>query len=385
MSLNADVPSREQIEQLLAVESPYSVSIYAPSTPIGAQVGARRIEFKNLAKEARSQLEQSGASTNQVDAITDELDDIVEDDEFWSEQSRSVAVFATPELCLTYRLPNRLPSGVEVGNRLYVQPLLRAITFPQAGYVLALAAGSVRLIEFVADGPSEVVKVPDLPKSAADAAGKSSLADRAPVGRIQGSEGQKVRLMQYARKVDQALRPLLAGLNLPLVLAAAEPIASVYRQVNSYPHLLQVGVPGSPEQLHDENLVAAARKIADDQYRQDVQDLNRRIADLENGGRSSTDLAALAYAATLGLIDTLLVDLEQRVPGEISDQGRIEFAANDDHRTYGVVDKVARRVLRTGGTVLAVRGNEIAAGQPAAGILRHPILAGQVAPQSPAS
>lgn len=375
MSLNTDVPSRDQIEQLLAVESPLSVSIYVPSTPIGAQVEASRLEFKNLVKEARTQLEQSGAPSNQVQAITDELDDIVEDDDFWSEQSRSVAVFATPELCVTYRLPNRLPQEVEVGDRLYVKPLLRAITFPQAGYVLALAAGSVRLIEFAADRPSEVVKVPDLPESAASAAGKSSLSDRAPIRRIQGAEGQKLRLMQYARKVDRALRPLLAGLDLPMVLAAAEPIASIYRQVNSYPDLLPTGVPGNPEQVQDEDLVASARQIVDDQHRRDVQELNERIADLENSGRSSADLSALAYAATHGLIETLLVDLEQRIPGDVSGDGRIQFAEEDDHRSYGIVDEVARRVLRTGGKVIAVRGNEIAAGQPAAGILRHPILA----------
>ncbi|MBO0812124.1 MAG: hypothetical protein J2P23_08765 [Microlunatus sp.] len=378
MSLNTDVPSRHQIERLLAVESPSAVSIYAPSTPIGAQVGASRLEFKNLVKEARTQLEQSGAPSDQVDAITEELDDIVDDDEFWREQSRSVAVFATPEQCLTYRLPNRLPSEVEVGDRLYVKPLLRAISFPQAGYVLALAAGSVRLIEFVADGPSTQVKVPDLPERAASAAGKSSLSDRAPIRRIQGSEGQKLRLLQYARKIDQALRPLLAGLDLPVVLAAAEPIASIYRQVNSYPHLLATGVPGNPEEVQDENLVASARSIVDDHYRRDVQEINGRIADLENSGRSSVDLATLAYAATQGSVETLLVDFEQRMPGTVGDDGRIEFAAADDHHSYGVVDEVARRVLRTGGQVLAVRADEIAGGQPAAGILRHPILAGDV-------
>ena len=375
MSLNTDVPSRHQIEQLLAVESPLSVSIYAPSTPIGAQVGASRLEFKNLIKEAVAQLEQSGAASDQVEAITEELDDILDDDEFWREQSRSIAVFATPELCRTYRLPNRLPSEVEVGDRLYVKPLLRVITFPQAGYVLALAAGSVRLIEFVADGPSAVVNVPGLPDSAASAAGKSSLSDRAPIRRIQGDEGQKLRLLQYARKIDQALRPLLAGLDVPLVLAAAEPMASVYRQINSYPHLVSVGVPGNPEQVQDENLVASARTIIDDQHRRDIRELNERIADLENSGRSSSDLAALAYAATQGVVDTLLVDLEQRIPGVIAPDGRIEFADDDDHRSYGVVDEVARRVLRTGGAVLAVRGDEIATGQPAAGILRYPILA----------
>jgi len=381
VSLNTDVPTRHQIEQLLAVESSLAVSIYTPSTPIGAQVGASRLEFKNLVQEARTQLEQSGAPSDQLEAITEELDDILDDDEFWREQSRSIAVFATPDLVHAYRLPNRLTSDVEVGDRLYIKPLLRAITFPQAGYVLALAAGSVRFIEFVADGPSQVVNVPDLPESAPSAAGKSSLSDRAPIRRIQGSEGQKLRLLQYARKIDQALRPVLAGLDLPVVLAAAEPIASVYRHVNSYPHLLATGIPGNPEQVQDENLVASARTIVDDHYRHDVRELNERIGNLADSGRSSTDLATLAYAATQGLVDTLLVDFERRLPGVVGDDGRVELAEDDDHRSYGVADEIARRVLRTGGTVLAVRGDEIAGGQPTAGILRYPILADNIGVQ----
>ena len=54
----------------------------------------------------------------------------------------------------TFRLPNRLTSEVEVGDRFYVKPLLRAVTFPQAAFVLALAAGGVRVVEVAGEGPS---------------------------------------------------------------------------------------------------------------------------------------------------------------------------------------------------------------------------------------
>jgi hypothetical protein len=125
---------------------------------------------------------------------------------------------------------------VEVADRFYVKPLLRAIAFPQAAFVLALAAGSVRLVEITRDGPALTVDVPGLPSDAASAAGKASLADRSPDRRIQGSEGQKVRLRQYARKVDQALRGVLTGLEPPLILAATGPLDNIYRSLSSYPH-----------------------------------------------------------------------------------------------------------------------------------------------------
>jgi hypothetical protein len=83
------------------------------------------------------------------------VDELLEDDEFWEEQARSLAVFASPTGLRTYRLPNRLTSSVEVADRFYVKPLLRAVTFPQAGFVLALASGSVRLVD-VADASGAV-------------------------------------------------------------------------------------------------------------------------------------------------------------------------------------------------------------------------------------
>jgi hypothetical protein len=124
-----------------------------------------------------------------------------------------------------------------VADRFHLKPILRAVTFPRVALVLALAQGSVRLIEVSSDVEPVEVRLPDMPSDAASAAGRSSLADRAPVRRIQGSEGRKLRLTQYARQIDQALRPWLGGLDVPLILAATEPLDSIFRSVNSYPRL----------------------------------------------------------------------------------------------------------------------------------------------------
>jgi hypothetical protein len=90
------------------------------------------------------------------------------------------------------------------------------------------------------------VSVDGLPTDVASAVGKSSISDRAPSGRIQGSEGQKVRMRQYARAIELALRPILAGGDVPLILASTEPMDSIYRSVNSYPRLAATTIPGNP-------------------------------------------------------------------------------------------------------------------------------------------
>jgi Bacterial archaeo-eukaryotic release factor family 11 len=370
VTLHTDIPSRSEVERLLTARGLSCVSIYLPTGPIPQDAQAARIELKTLAAAGLEQL--ADAPRGDVPEIRELIDELLDDDEFWTEQSRSLAVFASPSRMRTFRLPNRLTSEVEVADRFYVKPLLRAVSFPQAAFVLALSAGAVRLVEVTRDAPSFTVDVPGLPTDAASAAGKASIGDRSPVRRIQGSEGQKLRLRQYARKVDQALRGVLTGLELPLILAAAEPLDAIYRSVNSYPHLVETGIPGNPEERSDEELAAEARTLLDGEYARELGAIRERFDLRASRGRGSTDVATVARAATFGAVDTLLVDIDEKLPGEVEeDSGAVAFSSNDDASSYGVVDEIARRVLLSGGRVLAVRKDEVPGGQPLAAILRY--------------
>jgi hypothetical protein len=371
LTLHTDIPTRSAVERLLTTRDPLCVSIYVPTSPVTQEAQASRIELKNLAADAIGQLEAVQADRRAVSEMREALESLVDDDDFWTEQARSLAVFAAPDRVRTFRLPNRLTTVVEVGDRFYVKPLLRAVSFPQAALVLALAAGSVRLVEILRDGPPFTITVPDMPSDAASAAGKASIADRSPSARLQGSEGQKVRLRQFARKVDQALRGAIGGLELPLILAATEPLESIYRSLNSYPHLVDMGIRGSPEGATDDELAAAARTILDDVYEREVSAIRDRFEQRFSNDRASTDVATVARAATYGAVDTLLVDIEAKVPGRVDeDTGAVAFA-DDDASSYGVVDEIARRVLLSGGRVLAVRTPAVPGGGPVAAILRY--------------
>jgi release factor family 11 len=260
---------------------------------------------------------------------------------------------------------------VELGDRFYVKPLLRAVTFPQAAFVLALAAGGVRVVEVAAEGPSYAVDVPGLPADLASALGAAA-AERTHSDRLIGAEGDKVRLRQFARKVDQALRGLLAGRQLPLILAATEPLASIYRSLNSYPPLAPTGIRRNPEALTDDELAAAARSVLDELYAADLAALRDSFGARFHDGRASSDLATVARAATAGAVDTLLVDIDEKIPGSVDEEtGAVALADRDDAASYGVVDEIARRVLLTGGRVLAVRRDDLPYRTPVAAILRH--------------
>jgi Bacterial archaeo-eukaryotic release factor family 11 len=371
MLLPTDVPTRAEIDRLLEYRAPSSVSIYLPTDP-ASNGDAERIEFKSLVGQATSQLREAGAGVRVVRPFEEEAGYLYDDEEFWRYQARSLAAFAAPPWLITFRLPNRLVSQVEVSDRFYVRPLLRALTFPHVAFVLALAQGSVRVVEVTPDLEPARINIDDLPSDVAAAAGKSSISDRAPVRRLQGSEGQKVRMRQYARRVDQALRPLLSGLEVPLILAATEPIDSIYRSVNTYPHLLAQGLAGNPETVSDAELAGSARTVLDEHYAAELRRVQELYGARSAGGRALSDIAEVARAATFGAIDTLLVDIDAAVPGTVDDQtGAVTFAPAATGEVHDVTDEIARRAWLSGAQVLAVRADDVPGGGAVAAILRY--------------
>ena len=370
MNLHVDIPTHAQLERLLASRRESSVSMYVPTDP-ASQGEAERIELKNLAAEAVRQLRSTDARKADIARIDADVGELIDDDEFWRYQARSLALFLTPTRLATYRLPHNLTSMVEVSDRFHLKPLLRALTFPHTAFVLALSQGSVRLLEIAPELEPAKVAVPDLPSDVASAVGKSSIRDRAPSGRIQGSEGQKTRMRQYARQIDQALRPLLGGLDVPLILAATEPMDSIYRSVNTHPHLLATSVSGNADSASDAELAAGARQVLDDLYAAELGTLQKTYAQRLAQRRASADIADVARAATYGLVDTVLVDIDEVVPGYIDENGAVTFDDTGDAVNYGVVDEIARRVLLNSGKVLAVRRGDIPGNGSVAAILRY--------------
>jgi hypothetical protein len=373
--LYIDLPTRAEIAKLINLRANPAVSIYLSTTPVTQDTKADRIELKNLLKTALTELKEADTPKRAIWPIQEGIEALIEDDEFWVTQANSLAVFATPEGIRTFRLPNKLTNIVEVSDRFHLKPLIRSVTFPHNAYVLAISEGAVRLIEVAADLPPHEVKVPGLPRDAAQVLSRSRGApNRAGTGDRGAAASENASLTRYARTIDQALRPVLAGHERPLIEAAAEPLASIFRSVCSYPHLAEQVILGSADHVPLHELAASARKILDVIYADEVGRLAALYATREEQGRATIDIAQAARAATFGAVDTLIVDMDTVVPGTVAEEdGKVTFDERNDAVNYGVVDEIARRAFQSGARVVAARRADIPGGGDLAAILRYAI------------
>lgn len=369
---HTDIPGRDEIVDLADTAGPVCISIYTPTDHAVTDHDRLQLEFSAQVKSALEQIDDAEVRA----ALARSLEELTEWPEFWRFQSRTLVVLATTERVRTYRLPNRLPAVTEVGDRFYLKPMLRTTTFPQSAFVLALSENDARLVHVFADQEPTVIDTPDMPGGVEEFIGREDPAGGVPRRRLHAADSRKLRIRQYARAVDHALRPVLRGSGLPLVLAAAEPTASIFRAANSYPELLDQGIEGNPEALTPADLAAQVRTVLDNHYRDELFEIRKTFADRQGQGRAVSDVADAAKAATYGAVSDLLVNFEALVPGTIDPEtGTVTFTEQNGADEYGVVDEIARRALLSGATVRAVRGEDMPngeAGQVAA-LLRYPV------------
>jgi hypothetical protein len=369
--LYTDIPTEAEVRDLDAARGPICVSIYMPTTPVTREAKGDRILFKNLVSEALNQLREAKTNKRRFLALEALLQDLHDDEVFWAYVADGLAVFATPDELRTFRLPTAPAQAAEVSDRFHIKPLVPLMAFPGACFVLALSQGATRFIEVTAS-LAEAVKVDDLPRNMSDALKKQLPRDRAPSGRIQGSEGMKILTGQYCRIVDRALRPILTGRTVPLVLACVDELSPIYRAHNTYPHLLKSTIAGNPEQMSERDLGEMARELVVKQAKKVIRERLKQVEERAGKDLASTDVAQIAHAATRGQVATLLVDIAASRPGTIDpEKGTIAPANASSAKTYDLLDELVGLTLRAGGEVLPIKSKALPNGSPVAAIFRY--------------
>lgn len=360
------------IEALARIREPGCVSLYAPASPQGAKADLARIELKDRLRQAVNQLEAAGAGELVIGPVVVAVTHMLEDPASWRHQWHGLVVLASPTRLVAHPLPLEVAASAHVSDRFHLTPLLAAVHATGTLLVLALAQDSVRLIAVGADDTATALTVPGMPADLRAATALDVTNDRQAYAHLQTSEDPKLRMMEYSQAIDRALEEAPSIPDWPLIIAAAEPLASIFRSVTTRRRLVPEAIEGNPEKLSDHDLALAGRPHIE---RLRIKELEHHAADFEDhvgSGHTATDLSDVARAATEGAIRTLFFDGEAIVPGRVDDaDGTITRAPVDDADNYDIVDEIVRRALLTGAVLVPATTVSVPGGGAVAAILRY--------------
>ncbi|EPR75499.1 hypothetical protein ADILRU_2042 [Leifsonia rubra CMS 76R] len=374
--MSIDIPSSKDLSELSQRRNAGSISLYVASgtagdrPPIGRDTEAARLALRSAASNALAELDTTGIEKAQRDAISESLESLERDRNLWSTPARTIAVFASPEFTRAFRLRNELPSHSAVGDRFDVGPLLRATTFGHSGYVLAITEGDVRLLFLGSDASSEQIALPTLPDDVAMTLETTETDGRFDRRRADGALGPKIEQRRYCSVVQDAVLDVMGDSGLPLILSAASDLEPAYREANSYRDLLEHGIDANPSSLSLEELEKRGRSVLENHSEGELAAWRENFGTMRANGLASSQLSDVARAATSGLVDTLLFDLASTQEGSIDESGSVTLAREPGPTTYGLIDEIAVRVLRTGGAVKAVRRDDLPDDRPVAATFR---------------
>ncbi|MFP7760061.1 hypothetical protein [Marisediminicola sp. LYQ134] len=371
-----DLPQPTELITLADERHPSSVTVYLPSSPVSSETAAVKLSLKNATSTVRKALVERGADATEVASVIDPLESLDDDLEFWQNQSRSLAILATPDRFSVFRIANRVAERVVVADRLDVGPLLRAVTFANSGFVVTVTANpaDVRLIELSAESrPRE--RALELPGDLSSVLEHAENHGQADMPRSQGTTGQRIEHQRYCRIIDEAVGRVIGATTTPVILAASDDFEPAYRAVSTLRSLLARGIDAHPSSLSANDIDDRARGILDAHYAGGLAEWNEDFGSRRAGGRASSDVAELARAATAGAIEEIHFDMDADVRGMVDGSGLLtEPGSGDDvSGTYNVIDEIASRALRSGATVRAVREADLPDASPVAATLRFPL------------
>jgi hypothetical protein len=383
--------SNDEIKALLKRPKDLCVSIFMPTHQAGAEIQQNPIRFKNLMREAEESLVAAGIEAQAARELLQPAQ-ALDTSDFWQHQSDGLAIFLAPEVFRYYRLPLNFEELVVVTDRFHLKPLLPLLTGDGQFYVLALSQNQVRLFEGTRYSVNEV-ELKNVPQSLAEAlrydepgkqiqfristskGGTSNSFQQAGSFHGQGSpetDDITETLLQYFHEIDRGLHELLRDAQAPLIVAGVEYLLPIYREANSYRHLLEEGLTGNPEELSPEELHDQAWAIVEPYFLKAQQEAAERYQELAATGQTSTNLQEIVSAAYYSRVETLFVPVGVQQWGIFnSGTNDIQLHEGEEPGDEDLLDFAAVHTFLNGGNVYAVEPEKVPDNALLAAVFRY--------------
>lgn len=358
--------------------SPPCVSLYIPTHPksTSQRINEDRIRLKN----ALQRLEEQDVFTPELADTHSKLSHLVDDNEFWLHQSRSLGILADTNGFSTIRLPYELTAASYTGEGYAISPLLIMQSLGETYYLIdvdfdqpRLYAGTQYSLELIDDldlpGAIDDVIETEQRRNMSGQRGGAGGTGVTHFGRGEADHRQANDISRYLQLLAAPINDYLKDKSDPLFIAGSPKVIAEFRSMLDYGHVHDDGISANYDQqrLHElhQNSLAAMTEIA----RAKKAAVLARYADLDFDLRAD-GMTAVEAAAEQGRVDTLLIPVVRVTPDGVDsdDQATMLIELPED---FAAFESVVRQVADQGGKVVAVEQADFADDPSMKAILRY--------------
>jgi hypothetical protein len=382
----------DKLKELAMANGGPCVSIYMPLRWAPDERDKNRIRLKNMINAAQDNLEKEfKLGTSESEKLLAPAAALIEGGRFKGIGGDGLALFLSNTVEEQISAPLEFEEMLRIANQFHLQPLLKLFDTGNQYYLLALSQGSIRLFKGDRFQLKPLMLGDDVPESL-----ESALFEDDPEKRLQwhsstGSDGtpgdrpasfhghgvtnkeeDKDQILRYFNKVDDGIMQIIAGDELPMLLAGVEYLLPIYRKASSYPHLVNEELRGNVEHLTAEELYQQAwqqMSLRHDQWRQKQLD---EYAELEDSALATDSLEKIVPAASYGQVKTLFVAESRSRWGRFDkESGEVTTGDMTSADSIDLVNYAAVQTVLNGGQILIMEEGTMPTGKPAAALLRY--------------
>ena len=382
-----DMLTIQELKMLTGTKPENTISIFLPTHRSGRETEQDPIRFKNLLNDAEKRLLNKGVHKPDVETLLKPARDLLLKSDFWRHTSSGLALFLSADVFKTYRLPIDFKELIVISSQFHLKPLLPFFAKDGHFYILSISQNQIRLFEGTHHTIDEIIFEDSLP-NLADAmnfdqfskelqfhTGSSASRGGESAGMFHGhdpKDDDKKRLLQWFKKVDEALSSLLVNEKSPLVLAGVDYLIPIYKDANSYPYIVEKSIAGNPEELTPKAIHEKAWSIIAPLFEKEELEAAEKYHQLKTRQLTANAIDEILFSAHQGRIEILFVALGEQIWGQY-DLAKQQLQVHQTHQSgdHDLLNIAAIQTILNGGTVYAVEVNKIPDGTLLATIFRY--------------
>jgi len=361
--------SQDELKTLMGKQQGLCVSIFMPTFRTGAEGQQNQIRFRNLLRKAEEKLLAGGLRSQEVKKFLEPAQALPGNVLFWRRQGDGLALFLAADLFRCFCLPEAFDELIMVTDRFHIKPLLPLLGGDKRFYILALSQKENRILEGTAHHVQEI-ELESVPNSLAEAlqydalekqirfrAGSAGGGDRTSMVSGHGADidDTKDNLLKYFRLIDRGLHDLLRDERAPLVLAGVEYLFPIYREANTYPHLIEEGIGGNPKGISAEALHRTALEIVRPFFQKAEREALAQYRQSSGTGLTSADIGEIVPAAYHGKVGQLFVASGRQQWGSYhGESGAVELHQKMEPASEDLLEIAAIQTFVNGGLVFTL-------------------------------